>query len=271
MSEARRAESNGADDRDRTGDLVLTKDALCQLSYIGLRRFRGFGRQVGPTSPLRPPNHLAAHHALRLAALAQGIRRELSACHERAADRPSRMERETGIEPATNSLEGCDSTTELLPPTRLPLRCLIASAGKPAITASIIRAARREPRAVAFCYFPADLSAVARSAEPKPASARQRFGGRRLVARGGFEPPKPLGRQIYSLLRLTASLPRRYPPADAPGLTLLCFICCQDLRRSRFAAVPALVVSARVRSCSGLSFGSAGIVELAKGFEPPTG
>ena len=27
------------------------------------------------------------------------------------------MERETGIEPATNSLEGCDSTTELLPPT----------------------------------------------------------------------------------------------------------------------------------------------------------
>src|SRR5262245_29115878 len=33
------------------------------------------------------------------------------------------MERETGIEPATNSLEGCDSTTELLPPSRLaPLR-----------------------------------------------------------------------------------------------------------------------------------------------------
>ena len=29
------------------------------------------------------------------------------------------MERETGIEPATNSLEGCDSTTELLPPPRL--------------------------------------------------------------------------------------------------------------------------------------------------------
>ena len=32
------------------------------------------------------------------------------------------MERETGIEPATNSLEGCDSTTELLPPTRSPAR-----------------------------------------------------------------------------------------------------------------------------------------------------
>jgi hypothetical protein len=32
-----------------------------------------------------------------------------------------RLERETGIEPATNSLEGCDSTTELLPPTHLAL------------------------------------------------------------------------------------------------------------------------------------------------------
>jgi hypothetical protein len=32
------ASGAGADDQDRTGDLVLTKDALCQLSYIGLRR-----------------------------------------------------------------------------------------------------------------------------------------------------------------------------------------------------------------------------------------
>src|SRR5439155_911212 len=31
---SQRAKS-GADDQDRTGDLVLTKDALCQLSYIG--------------------------------------------------------------------------------------------------------------------------------------------------------------------------------------------------------------------------------------------
>ena len=29
------------------------------------------------------------------------------------------LERETGIEPATNSLEGCDSTTELLPPKQV--------------------------------------------------------------------------------------------------------------------------------------------------------
>ncbi len=32
------------------------------------------------------------------------------------------MERETGIEPATNSLEGCDSTIELLPPSAGPAR-----------------------------------------------------------------------------------------------------------------------------------------------------
>ena len=31
------------------------------------------------------------------------------------------MERETGFEPATNSLEGCDSTPELLPPIPDPL------------------------------------------------------------------------------------------------------------------------------------------------------
>ena len=35
------------------------------------------------------------------------------------------MERETGIEPATNSLEGCDSTTELLPldPFHFTIEC----------------------------------------------------------------------------------------------------------------------------------------------------
>ena len=35
--------------------------------------------------------------------------------------RPWILERETGFEPATNSLEGCDSTPELLPPMCLPM------------------------------------------------------------------------------------------------------------------------------------------------------
>jgi hypothetical protein len=38
----------------------------------------------------------------------------------RYADATTILERETGIEPATNSLEGCDSTTELLPPNNSP-------------------------------------------------------------------------------------------------------------------------------------------------------
>ena len=42
------------------------------------------------------------------------------------------MERETGIEPATNSLEGCDSTTELLPPLpSLQLLFLVAAVQTP--------------------------------------------------------------------------------------------------------------------------------------------
>src|SRR6185436_15523123 len=62
------------------------------------------------------------------------------------------MERETGIEPATNSLEGCDSTTELLPPALIArfarnfggrARCigqpasLATSPGKPAVSLSL--------------------------------------------------------------------------------------------------------------------------------------
>ena len=48
---SQRAKS-GADDQDRTGDLVLTKDVLCQLSYIGLRATLTslsprYGRHVG--------------------------------------------------------------------------------------------------------------------------------------------------------------------------------------------------------------------------------
>ena len=184
----------GADDRNRTGDLVLTKDALCQLSYIGPPSLRSAElRRVNPlTSAVRErrrTRHLGAQppRATWLARLRS--RRERS------------LERETGIEPATNSLEGCDSTTELLPPS-LPLASLATSAGRPAVMcladaaslSSQLQGPRDGPR-------PAGLPAEAASAASVP---------RRLVAREGFEPSKPLGRQIYSLLRLTASLPRRF-------------------------------------------------------------
>src|ERR1700710_3099457 len=72
---------DGADVQNRTGDLVLTKDALCQLSYIG---------DLGAWCSVPATGSGSAWFLI--------------------------LERETGIEPATNSLEGCDSTTELLPP-----------------------------------------------------------------------------------------------------------------------------------------------------------
>ena len=55
------------------------------------------------------------------------------------------------------------------------------------------------PASVALCH-------ASEAGPPQPAARSARA---KEVARGGFEPPKPLGRQIYSLLRLTASLPRR--------------------------------------------------------------
>ena len=64
------------------------------------------------------------------------------------------MERETGIEPATNSLEGCDSTTELLP--------LMKTSGP-----------RARPSAFPVFTEPRGLN-------PEPFQ---------LVGRGGFEPP----------------------------------------------------------------------------------
>jgi hypothetical protein len=97
--------SRGADDRDRTGDLVLTKDALCQLSYIG---------PPSRSAPAAGSFGEAGPHPRRISAPPPTL-----ACPDEAVSAANvwrSLERETGIEPATNSLEGCDSTTELLPP-----------------------------------------------------------------------------------------------------------------------------------------------------------
>jgi hypothetical protein len=115
----------------------------------------GFGRQVGLlisasadksafSSRLRPtsrPSHLGFGRqvGLLVSASADVAARQSKfnasvACHPKLArgSRERRMERETGIEPATNSLEGCDSTTELLPPTRSLTSLFRATARKPA-------------------------------------------------------------------------------------------------------------------------------------------
>src|SRR5439155_4034391 len=90
--------------------------------------------------------------------------------------------------------------------------------------------------------LPARHCRTARRREGWLANRSSRVGPceRRLVAREGLEPSKPQGRQIYSLLRLTASLPRQ-----------LCVIGMRCFRR-----VP----------CGD----SSRSMELAKGFEPPT-
>src|SRR5262245_22335825 len=55
-------------------------------------------------------------HAARAAYSLPLVRANASLTLMRSEVSEAILERETGIEPATNSLEGCDSTTELLPP-----------------------------------------------------------------------------------------------------------------------------------------------------------
>ena len=155
-----------------------------------------------------------------------------------------RMERETGIEPATNSLEGCDSTTELLPPARCPLR-------------STLR--RASPRAFDSLPPPDTLRPTSdgwpanRNPPPLKAPAAKVGGEGRVrtsVARR---------RQVYSLLRLTALPPPRNTsrfsrclPEHLRGVPFFVY-CSFGIR----------VVSMKRRRHRP--------VELAEGFEPPTG
>src|SRR4029450_12318081 len=103
--------------------------------------------------------------------------------------------------------------------------------------------------------------------KPSPEHALLLAIQRRMVARGGFEPPKPLGRQIYSLLRLTAPQPRRFP-------------CCA-LSCSQPPAAASLLLQEGASLVSYLNYDvyrrylwqtwRPATLELAEGFEPPTG
>ena len=79
----------GAHERDRTADLVLTKDVLYQLSYVGLAA-RAAGASTATPDP--PPKNLPGANA-------------------RGVVEPDTLERETGFEPATPNLEGSCSTS----------------------------------------------------------------------------------------------------------------------------------------------------------------
>jgi hypothetical protein len=102
------------------------------------------------------------------------------------------VERETGIEPATNSLEGCDSTTELLPPSRAPTRPSdVVSLRFPTNFRAAAREARLPRCPELISKLPIDwvsltnLSSISRANLFSAREAR----GERLVGRGGFEPP----------------------------------------------------------------------------------
>ena len=278
----------GADDRDRTGDLVLTKDVLCQLSYIGLLTL---SRDPSAASVERSARFVRADTPVvdhRLRPAGDTPRRSTTpdaTCHRRS------LERETGIEPATNSLEGCDSTTELLPPTRSLTSPLCATAGKPARLHARNLPQRCSARAgvLPLRARPADAAASRCQASPSALASRSCLASRSAlarilvraglpaVARGRVRPRAKAGgegrirtsegrsRQIYSLLRLTASLPRRMSNAGRQGR-----------QRSHVSApTPESAADGWVRSVcvriAPLASSLRTSLELAKGFEPPTG
>src|SRR5262249_18093009 len=99
------------------------------------------------------------------------------------------LERETGIEPATNSLEGCDSTTELLPPSE----CQVGSKKRqvPACHAlSTLSAHSLLPTLTSHLAFPTQhLVPASRSSHPCAVRLRaSRYGGHppQLPSRGGW-------------------------------------------------------------------------------------
>ncbi len=250
----------GADDRTRTGDLVLTKDALYLLSYIGPPSRSPASRSSPPphipratpagegwsgrrgsnprptawkavTLPLsysrlrvhRRPTHSgrAARGAgptafdRRRIHLAPLLRcRRLPVCSlvaplalaERGVDHDG-SRRNAGLSPRTAN-EATSHTDERRRPSLAGGRC----ACNPAPMGLDISACQEHVLHTRRCH-PAQMSSPRQPRlvhiAPPVRLRNTRLAGRRLVARGGFEPPKPLGRQIYSLLRLTAPQPRR--------------------------------------------------------------
>ena len=118
------------------------------------------------------------------------------------------------------------------------------------------RSRRAPPRARFGLPSPSSLRARLRAARFGVAAfALCSRSERRLVGRGGFEPPKPLGRQIYSLLHLTTL----QPPPDLSRLAArsrqpnFCMMDCDA-----FGVLSAVPAGPPVR------------LELAEGFEPTT-
>jgi hypothetical protein len=161
------------------------------------------------------------------------------------------MERETGIEPATNSLEGCDSTTELLPPFD-SLRSLRAG-----LRVSLLAfASPPPPTFFRACRAPNLLARESR--------------GEKVGGEGRVRTSVARRRQIYSLLRLTTPPPPRIHLVLLVRARLSGSQCLFPLRPWATALKPAHVIGIRVSDVS-LKGGVFPSMELAEGFEPPTG
>ena len=179
----------GADDRTRTGDLVLTKDALYLLSYIGPpSRSPTAHERYGGQAPF-------VTGRLRLTAQGRPVRRH-SPPREGWSGRRGSNPRPTAWKAVTLPLSY----------SRLRASVCLRFGGQ----ARDYRHRHADP--IPRRDGQAQVSPAPRgwpASRSPPPRALLRGSGRRLVARGGFEPPKALGRQIYSLLRLTAPQPRR--------------------------------------------------------------
>ena len=179
------------------------------------------------------------------------------------------LERETGIEPATNSLEGCDSTTELLPPTRFALRrgtpalrqC--PSTPTPLRTFNRLALFGRPPPPLCGSSAPASTRRLARRAGARSRLTRAEAGGEGRVRTSVATRAADL--QSAAIDR-SATSPRK-PVPHAVGT-----------RHGRGTPPGATRESARVSVCLGIRVFGASLkmrlerpMELAEGFEPPTG
>ena len=155
-----------------------------------------------------------------------------------------RLERETGIEPATNSLEGCDSTTELLPPSRLArsTRPFAASRAGPARRAAFVHQCRPTVCSVRNGCCPSASGLPSRSSRNAP---RAKVGGEGRTRT--FEATRATDLQSAAFDRSATS------PVVCVGIVDVVLALRTGLFSQQLGPGPGLAP-----------------MELAKGFEPPT-
>jgi hypothetical protein len=173
------------------------------------------------------------------------------------------MERETGIEPATNSLEGCDSTTELLPPTRsLPHRLALRRASPLRVSLpSLTRCFSGQAR-----FVPSKTFATRSTSLRQPALRKSGPPSRFALRWTTFTRVCTLACQPKLAERAKVGGEGRTRTFEAARATDL-----QSAAFDRFATSPnCLYVLKSERSAYPRDRRSFSSLELAKGFEPPT-